>query len=72
MVPPEKQRKRKSVTFSDKLVNEDESKKTSQLTCEDGKTKDTNNLNNDSSKDNAPVFHVSLMHFSNLKLLNDL
>ena len=61
VVQPVKAKKRKSVTFSDALVNGPETEKRSPQTSENGKTQDGDNLRKESEDDSLPVFRVSFV-----------
>ena len=61
VVQPVKAKKRKSVTFSDTLVNGSSIKKRSPQTSDGRKTQNGDSLMKDSDDDNLPVFRVSLV-----------
>ena len=61
VVQPVKAKKRKSVTFSDALVNGPDTEKRSPQTSENGKTEDGDNLRKESPVDSVPVFRVSFV-----------
>ena len=70
VVQPVKAKKRKSVTFSDTLVNGPNIEKRSPQTSDDRKTQNGDNLMKDSDDDNLPVFRVSLVKAdSHLRIL---